>query len=267
MGTIAGVHAESMRKTAISTGAIFALALAGACGDDSADRAPTTAAPSVPAAELTIEAGSGELPDVLAASVTSNGAVAVSGYLEEPAAVAAALADPAVVDRLVNGPATDVACTEQYGGPDVAHVTGTIGDDEVDTRFHRADGCGIADWELAQALLPEPIWSDEPEAAYGDDAHPVQLTVGERFTIRLESNITTGHEWQLTVPDELTLIEDEYEEPADSDVVGQGGAQRFVIEATAPGSATVELVYRQPFDPDANPADSRTFHVEIVAAG
>jgi len=39
------------------------------------------------------------------------------------------------------------ACTLQYGGPEEAHVTGTLEGREVDVTIDRANGCGIAAYE------------------------------------------------------------------------------------------------------------------------
>lgn len=48
----------------------------------------------------------------------------------------------------------NVACTEVYGGPAVARVTGVIGGKAVDATFKRTDGCEIARWERLGFLLP-----------------------------------------------------------------------------------------------------------------
>ena len=45
------------------------------------------------------------------------------------------------------------ACTQQYGGPEKAHVTGTLEGRAVDVTLTRADGCGIADYEALFAAL------------------------------------------------------------------------------------------------------------------
>jgi hypothetical protein len=39
------------------------------------------------------------------------------------------------------------ACTLQYGGPEKAHVTGTLEGRSVDVTLDRADGCGIAAYQ------------------------------------------------------------------------------------------------------------------------
>ena len=46
-----------------------------------------------------------------------------------------------------------IACTEQYGGPQVATVKGTLRGKRVDARFSRVNGCEIARWNTASKLL------------------------------------------------------------------------------------------------------------------
>ena len=53
-------------------------------------------------------------------------------------------------------PRTRRACTQIYGGPERALVTGTIGRRRIRRGFHRTNGCGIADWRQAMPLLPRP---------------------------------------------------------------------------------------------------------------
>lgn len=68
------------------------------------------------------------------------------------------LAEAAVQQRLVDGPVADQICTEQYGGPDIARVVGTIDGQPVDTSFDRANGCGISEWDsLMAGVLPNPL--------------------------------------------------------------------------------------------------------------
>jgi hypothetical protein len=44
-------------------------------------------------------------------------------------------------------------CTQQYGGPQVAVVTGWFLKRKVDSRFSRTDGCEIARWRAMAPLL------------------------------------------------------------------------------------------------------------------
>jgi hypothetical protein len=49
----------------------------------------------------------------------------------------------------------DVACTELFGGPETATISGTLEREQVQGRFSRQDGCEIARWEKVSALLAE----------------------------------------------------------------------------------------------------------------
>ena len=48
----------------------------------------------------------------------------------------------------------DVACTEQFGGPQTAHVAGVWGGEPVDVQLSRIDGCRISQWDELGPLLP-----------------------------------------------------------------------------------------------------------------
>ncbi|WP_347109532.1 serine protease inhibitor [Paenarthrobacter sp. S56] len=50
-------------------------------------------------------------------------------------------------------PRPDRICTQQYGGPQTAHVTGWFRGREVNSAFSRTDGCEIARWRTMSALL------------------------------------------------------------------------------------------------------------------
>lgn len=51
----------------------------------------------------------------------------------------------------------DLVCTEQYGGPQTAHVTGRWDGEPVDLRLSRVDGCRISQWDSLGPLLPVPV--------------------------------------------------------------------------------------------------------------
>ena len=49
--------------------------------------------------------------------------------------------------------AKDMLCTEIYGGPETATVSGTIGGKPVDAHFKRNNGCEIHRWDQVQGVL------------------------------------------------------------------------------------------------------------------
>jgi hypothetical protein len=50
----------------------------------------------------------------------------------------------------------DAMCTEIYGGPQTATVTGTFRGEHVNAHFSRTDGCEISRWDRHRALLVAP---------------------------------------------------------------------------------------------------------------
>jgi hypothetical protein len=48
----------------------------------------------------------------------------------------------------------DTACTQVYGGPQEADVTGTYRGRPVNAHFDRGNGCEIARWDKVAFLFP-----------------------------------------------------------------------------------------------------------------
>ena len=71
---------------------------------------------------------------------------------DHPAPAAACRALDALDDPFAPVPA-DQACTEIYGGPQTASVTGTLRGEPVDAEFDRTNGCQIDRWDAHAALL------------------------------------------------------------------------------------------------------------------
>jgi hypothetical protein len=130
-----------MRRRAAPLLLALVLLLA-ACG---AEDAETPADPTPPAAAAPSPAGDG-----LRVEVTEAG---------EPRTFTCGdgCDERALAKALASAQDTVRACTEQYGGPETARVTGTLAGEPVDVTVTRTDGCGIADYaELFAALGVEP---------------------------------------------------------------------------------------------------------------
>ncbi|MGW3627749.1 SSI family serine proteinase inhibitor [Streptomyces sp. NPDC000880] len=48
----------------------------------------------------------------------------------------------------------DQMCTQQMGGPETAHITGTWHGQRVDATFSRTNGCEISRWRTMEPVLP-----------------------------------------------------------------------------------------------------------------
>ena len=94
-----------------------------------------------------VDRGDGSAPE----SWTLTCAGTAEGTHPDAAAACAHLQDMA--DPFAPIPA-DVACTEQYGGPQTAHIAGVWGGKPVDLEVTRVDGCRISQWDGLIPLLP-----------------------------------------------------------------------------------------------------------------
>ncbi len=121
--------------------ALVACVALAACGDDEEE----PAAPAGAFADLTVTVdpdGEGGKP-ARRASITCEA--------PEDSAVCRAVAR--VPPKAFEPTPGNVACTQQYGGPQTATVEGTLRGDPVSAEFSRVNGCEIARWRDAAPLL------------------------------------------------------------------------------------------------------------------
>jgi hypothetical protein len=132
----------------------------------SPDTETTVPAPSPPPSSLPATAGPGKGNAELAIMVKPSDAEPAVNYTlvckdGAPAAESSHPSAAAACTALKNNPAvlspgprsTDQACTQQYGGPQQATVTGVVDDSPVDASFARRDGCEISLWNAAKDVL------------------------------------------------------------------------------------------------------------------
>jgi inhibitor of cysteine peptidase len=90
---------------------------------------------------------------------------------------------------------------------------------------------------------------------FRDPAVPIVVEKGQEFTIVLESNPTTGYQWQLFEPldeDVVSLVKTEFEE-GDTERVGAPGEERWTFKAEGLGETDISFVYVRPWESEAEP--------------
>jgi hypothetical protein len=113
---------------------LAAVALVAGCGEDD----ETPASSQAPYADLTV-------------TVKPGGTENVRCDTPEDSEVCRALAD--IEPKTFEPVPGNVACTQQYGGPETATVKGTLDGKEIDAKFSRENGCEIARWDAAKPLF------------------------------------------------------------------------------------------------------------------
>lgn len=81
-------------------------------------------------------------------------------------------------ELLTQPPPQQQVCTQVYGGPEVATVTGNVDGEEVDARFTRTNGCEIARFDEASPLWTGEVPRDDAEHASGEGSdRPIEPEV------------------------------------------------------------------------------------------
>lgn len=145
-----------MRMAIAAAAVALALAFAG-CGEaDDEPAAAQTSTIASEAIELTVvfDDGSGRKTT---GGLTCRGAdQTAEGALKDVASADTLCAQARGISELLTSkPEAGRACTQIYGGPETAVVSGTIDGDTVDRRFSRTNGCELADFKRAAGLLQQ----------------------------------------------------------------------------------------------------------------
>ena len=87
-----------------------------------------------------------------------------------------------------------------------------------------------------------------------DNGQSVEVSSGDRITITLEGNPTTGYSWEPGEFDASVVeLVGEADYKSDSKMLGSGGVYTFTLKALAPGATTVKFIYHRSWE-DAEPA-------------
>ena len=138
----------------LALGLALAVAVLAGCGDDEEPASQTASTPRGEI-ELSIRFEDGAGNTKTATLTCRTDLQRAGGYLRDAAPASELCAAVRSIEELLTTePDKQRVCSQIYGGPETARVTGTIDGVEVDRRFTRTNGCEIADYRRAGALLP-----------------------------------------------------------------------------------------------------------------
>ena len=99
---------------------------------------------------------------------------------------------------------------------------------------------------------------------YTDADKTISANVNQEFVITLDSNPTTGYNWEEDYDvGMLKLVESKYEpgKQAEEGMVGAGGTQYFRFQALKTGTTEITLTYKRSWETES--ADQKVFTVDI----
>ena len=94
---------------------------------------------------------------------------------------------------------------------------------------------------------------------------PIAANIGDEFAIVLDSNKTTGYEWQLSRPLDggmLKMVKNDYlTDKVDTKRLGAGGQEEWTFRVLKAGKSTISMKYIRPWEKGVKPAREKTFTV------
>ena len=117
--------------------------------------------------------------------------------------------------------------------------------------------CATPGQPLGGTQLPEVVIDQ------GAAGSTVALRQGQRLTVSLPGNPTTGFVWEALPGAEPVLArQGEPQYAAAGAKLGAGGVFHFAFRAVAPGRVPLKCIYHRSFEKDVAPAE--TFEVTVV---
>lgn len=109
-----------------------------------------------------------------------------------------------------------------------------------------------------------PTIADTVEPGTKVITESIEKTVGESFTITLDSNATTGYSWEADYDESyLELVSSTYIEP-NTDLVGAAGSEEFVFKTLQEGTTKLTMNYRRSWEEGVDPIERRIYSVTIL---
>ena len=98
---------------------------------------------------------------------------------------------------------------------------------------------------------------------YVDPEKPISIRIEKEFIIALDSNPTTGYDWEESYDESvLKLVDDRYEQDEKAEgLVGAGGTQYFQFKALKAGQTEITFVYKRSWETDF--LEQKVFTVNI----
>ena len=131
-------------------------------------------------------------------------------------------------------------------------------------KMPRGSGIGIVMMVILLGCVGAAFSGEKGGAQYSETARDIRVKVGEVFTIRLESNETTGYSWRGNEGFDRSCFEltgSPYQ-PAQPQRPGSGGEQLYHFKALKAGTTEIRLTYKRSWE--ATPSDKTVvFSVRI----
>lgn len=92
----------------------------------------------------------------------------------------------------------------------------------------------------------------------------IDLETGQKLVISLESNPTTGFDWEVSEIDDAVITKSgDSEFTAESDLIGAGGMRTFTFKAAGTGTCTLKLIYHRAWETGIAPEQEFSVTINV----
>jgi len=155
--------------------------------------------------------------------------------------------------------------TENYLRGGVAFAPGGPGEEglflaaKVDDHWELAfDGIGAISCEqMGKYNFPQEMITDCAET------QTIKTKKGDKFSVTLEANPTTGYQWESSFDDSFFQLTDKEYTPLRPELVGSGGIETFNFLALKSGNTEINFSYLRPWEEDTPPIEGRVYKIII----
>ena len=112
----------------------------------------------------------------------------------------------------------------------------------------------------------EPLDADNTVASgtvFSEEANSseISLRMGDSIVLKLNENPSTGYSWDLSLPEGIVLVKDEFVGP-DEPMPGAGGVHEWTLKAASEGNYQINAIYKRSWENVTGKED--TFRMGIV---
>ncbi|NPE29755.1 hypothetical protein HNV12_17700 [Methanococcoides sp. SA1] len=89
----------------------------------------------------------------------------------------------------------------------------------------------------------------------------ISISMGDSIVLKLNENPSTGYSWDLSLPEGIVLIKDEFVGP-DEPMPGAGGVHEWTLKAVSKGNYQINAIYKRSWENVTGEED--TFSMDVV---
>jgi len=107
--------------------------------------------------------------------------------------------------------------------------------------------------------------SNLPGLEFENSDRPIEVKAGQEFTIKLQSNATTGYQWKIdgNVDEKVVkFVRSDYK-ALPVKMMGSGGWEFWVFRAEAKGTTKINMMYIRPWEKQGFKEKTKSFTVVV----